>query len=933
MGIWLLLNAFQPLSAAPRNGHAINAGGANGILWQILAAKDFQVSPGGIDIVRVNAAPKLAPGSNIYFSFSPSGGALYSSSVDASGIAWFYFAEPTAGAYTVYVFNDPTSPYVGTIVMNFISAPGPPNAATSYFTVVTNNSPADGVSQDIVEAVLYDQYGNPIPGATVNWTIQSGAANFAASPATSTSRSDGTALMSLVSGTVGTTDVQATVTYTDPITGITTTFPLNDQSTPPNNFLAVNFVQPVPDISQSYIVDVVATTLADGTSQDEVKAMVYDAGGVPIPSGAITFSIETGTATITTTGQIVNGVATAFFTSSVPGSVQVQAQVSVGGSPQYLNDQANPANNYVTIQFTLPPPDLAQSYITPVTTPMPADGTGKDEVEAYVAGAGGPYPDGTVVTFTIQTGNATIVQTTTTTGGMATCYLTSNVVGSVNVQAQVTDGSGNTYTLNDKANPAQPYSTIQFIAGPIDASKSYIVVTKDNATADGTTQDIVTAYLFDSQGRAITDGTIVQFTIQSGTASVVGSSNPACTTGSVATSYVSTVVGAAQVQAAVTIGGVTTYLTDQSNPSNNFVTIHFVTGQPVSGNPGGGGSGGTPPGNGGTPPNGGGSGGGGGGNNTGPSDNNGYTLLFVREPFDYKLADGKQQDSIIAYISDGYGHPVPGIQVTFFIQTSPAAGTIASGAQFTANPAGVITDDSGMARMSMTSTVGGTVFVDATIVDPATGNTVLIDGSYEILHFLSQPDPNNPLTALSVVVYEALADGTQQTEVKAHVVDLSGQVMPGQPVTFSIDSGSGTIVTPQPVLTDANGDAYIYITSKTVGYVLITATVDGVQIVNGSPARVQFAAINIYVPRVFTPNGDGTNDLLKPILVGIADFHYFSIYNRWGNMIFTTQDPNQGWDGTFKGVQQPVETYLWIAEGIDTNGRKIVQKGMVSLVR
>ena len=135
------------------------------------------------------------------------------------------------------------------------------------------------------------------------------------------------------------------------------------------------------------------------------------------------------------------------------------------------------------------------------------------------------------------------------------------------------------------------------------------------------------------------------------------------------------------------------------------------------------------------------------------------------------------------------------------------------------------------------------------------------------------------------------------------------------------------------MMTDANGDAYIYITSKTVGYVLITATVDGVQIVNGSPARVQFAAINIYVPRVFTPNGDGTNDLLKPILVGIADFHYFSIYNRWGNMIFTTQDPNQGWDGTFKGVQQPVETYLWIAEGIDTNGRKIVQKGMVSLVR
>jgi gliding motility-associated-like protein len=169
--------------------------------------------------------------------------------------------------------------------------------------------------------------------------------------------------------------------------------------------------------------------------------------------------------------------------------------------------------------------------------------------------------------------------------------------------------------------------------------------------------------------------------------------------------------------------------------------------------------------------------------------------------------------------------------------------------------------------------------------------------------------------------------------VKAHVVDIDGNVMPNQQVYFVIDSGSGTIVTPQPVTTDANGDAYIQITSKTVGYVLITATVDSEKIVFGSPARVYFAMINIYVPRVFTPNNDGTNDLLKPILVGIKTFHYFNVYNRWGNLIFTTQDANQGWDGTFKGVAQPVETYLWIAEGIDENGHKVVAKGMTSLVR
>ncbi|HEY6901141.1 MAG TPA: T9SS type B sorting domain-containing protein, partial [Puia sp.] len=195
------------------------------------------------------------------------------------------------------------------------------------------------------------------------------------------------------------------------------------------------------------------------------------------------------------------------------------------------------------------------------------------------------------------------------------------------------------------------------------------------------------------------------------------------------------------------------------------------------------------------------------------------------------------------------------------------------------------------------------------------------------------PDVNNPLTNLSVVIYEALADGVQQTQVKAHIVDLDGNIMAGQEVVFMLDSGDAKIVTPAPVYTDANGDAYIYITSTKPGFALITATVGGEKIIFGSPARVKFAPINIYVPKVFTPNNDGTNDLLKPILVGIAEFHYWSIYNRWGNLIYTSQDPNRGWDGTFKGVAQPVETYVWIAEGVDVNGKKIVQKGMTSLVR
>jgi adhesin/invasin len=691
-----------------------------------------------------------------------------------------------------------------------------------------------------------------------------------------------------------------------------------DKSSPPNNFLAVQFTQPPPVATLSYIVATVTPMPADGSSQDVVKAVVNNAVG-PVPDGTVvTFTIQTGSATMTTTGTSVGGVATAYFTSTVVGSVQVQATIN-GGT--FLNDQVNPANNFVTVQFVVPPPDPAKSYVVATVTPMAADGSSQDVVKAVVNNAlGGAVPDGTVVTFTIQTGTATMTTTGTTVGGVATAYFTSTVVGSVQVQAQI---NGTTY-LNDQANPANNFVTVQFTQPPPSATLSYVVATVTPQLADGSSQDQVQAVVNNALG-PVPDGTVVVFTITSGTATMTTTGT---TVGGVATAYfTSAVVGSVQVQAQ--ING-TTYLNDQANPANNYVTIQFVVGQAVPGQPGGGGAGGTNPGGGGLPPGSGGSGTGGSGStgNTNPGSNSGYTVLFVTQ--DFQLADGTHQDSVYAYITDANKHPVPGASVTFSIQNTPTSGTATAAAQLVGQ-ASATTNANGIAGIGVVSTKPGTVYIDAILT--VGGVSVLIDGSYQVVTFLNMPDVNNPLTALIVVIYEALADGSQQTEVKAHIVDLDGNIMPDQAVTFTIDSGNATIVTPQPAMTDANGDAYIYITSKTPGYVKITATVNGQSIIYGSPAKVKFAPINIYVPKVFTPNNDGTNDVLKPILVGISAFHYFSVYNRWGNLIYTTQDANQGWDGTFKGVAQPVETYLWIAEGIDVAGKKIVQKGMTSLVR
>ncbi len=90
---------------------------------------------------------------------------------------------------------------------------------------------------------------------------------------------------------------------------------------------------------------------------------------------------------------------------------------------------------------------------------------------------------------------------------------------------------------------------------------------------------------------------------------------------------------------------------------------------------------------------------------------------------------------------------------------------------------------------------------------------------------------------------------------------------------------------------------------------------------------------DIYVPSGFTPNNDGLNDVLKAIPVGIRELRYFRIFNRWGQMVFSTRNPQQGWDGKIKGAEQPTGSFVWVAEAIDYLGNQVVYKGIVTIIR
>jgi gliding motility-associated-like protein len=94
-----------------------------------------------------------------------------------------------------------------------------------------------------------------------------------------------------------------------------------------------------------------------------------------------------------------------------------------------------------------------------------------------------------------------------------------------------------------------------------------------------------------------------------------------------------------------------------------------------------------------------------------------------------------------------------------------------------------------------------------------------------------------------------------------------------------------------------------------------------------------FVGPDIYVPTAFSPNGDGKNDLLKALPVGIRTFKQFAIFNRWGERIFHTVNSSIGWDGSIKGLRPETTTFVWIAEGVDEKGNVIFRRGVVTLVR
>ncbi|HEV8270150.1 MAG TPA: gliding motility-associated C-terminal domain-containing protein, partial [Chitinophagaceae bacterium] len=89
---------------------------------------------------------------------------------------------------------------------------------------------------------------------------------------------------------------------------------------------------------------------------------------------------------------------------------------------------------------------------------------------------------------------------------------------------------------------------------------------------------------------------------------------------------------------------------------------------------------------------------------------------------------------------------------------------------------------------------------------------------------------------------------------------------------------------------------------------------------------------DVFVPNVFSPNGDGKNDKLF-VYGNYVDKVEMRIFNQWGEQIIIINSLNQGWDGTHRGKPQPVGVYVYALKAVMTDGRVINLKGSITLLR
>ena len=208
---------------------------------------------------------------------------------------------------------------------------------------------------------------------------------------------------------------------------------------------------------------------------------------------------------------------------------------------------------------------------------------------------------------------------------------------------------------------------------------------------------------------------------------------------------------------------------------------------------------------------------------------------------------------------------------------------------------------------------------------------------------ISNPVSFQPLNSIQyiVTVRDTLGCPKPKTDtMKVTVVKIIADAGPrdtsvviNQPLQLTATGSINYLWTPPTWLSNPNIANPVSLPKENIVYTVKVSDAQGCFGLDTINVRLFKVAPDLLVPTAFSPDADGVNDIFRPIALGIRSLESFRVYNRWGQLVYSTTQIGAGWDGKFKGVDQPVGTFVWYAEATDYLNKKIKKKGSVILIR
>ncbi|WDH22094.1 Ig-like domain-containing protein [Pseudomonas chlororaphis] len=783
-----------------------DAGSAEIASGALVMITDKQLANGTAqNVVQVKVTDASGnPVANQVVGFAATNGATIAASgtTNAAGIVEMPLTSTTAGISAVTASVGSSTQSVNS---TFIADAGSAEIASGALVMITDKQLANGTAQNVVQVKVTDASGNPVANQVVGFA----ATNGATIAASGTTNAAGIVEMPLTSTTAGISAVTASVGSSTQ--SVNSTFIADAGSA---------------EIASGALVMITDKQLANGTAQNVVQVKVTDASGNPVANQVVGFAATNG-ATIAASGTTnAAGIVEMPLTSTTAGISAVTA--SVGSSTQSVNS---------TFIADAGSAEIASGALVMITDKQLANGTAQNVVQVKVTDASGNPVANQVVGFAATNGATIAASGTTNAAGIVEMPLTSTTAGISAVTASV---GSSTQSVN---------STFIADAGSAEIASGALVMITDKQLANGTAQNVVQVKVTDASGNPVANQVVGFAATNGATIAASGTTNAA---GIVEMPLTSTTAGISAVTASVgsstqsvnstfiadagsaeIASGALVMITDKQLANGTAQNVVQVKVTDASGNPVA-------------------------NQVVGFAATNGATIAasgttnaagIVEMPLtsttagisavtasvgsstqsvnstfiadagsaeiasgalvmitDKQLANGTAQNVVQVKVTDASGNPVAN-QVVGFAATNGA--TIA--ASGTTNAAGIV-------EMPLTSTTAGISAVTASVGSStqSVNSTFIADaGSAEIAS-----------GALVMITDKQLANGTAQNVVQVKVTDASGNPVPTQAVTFSVESG-GAKLTDTTATTNASGVASMTLTSFQAGISTLKASING----------------------------------------------------------------------------------------------------------